>query len=74
VVGRLVEQQEVGARQQQAAQRHAATLAARQHVTSASSGGQRSASMAISTLRSRLHASVAAILSSSIACSLPILS
>ena len=43
-------------------------------VTSASSGGQRRASMAISTLRSRLQASAASILSSSAACSAPILS
>ena len=42
--------------------------------TSASSGGHRSASMAISTLRSRLQASVAAIRSSSSPCSAPILS
>ena len=39
-------------------------------VTRRSSGGQRSASIAISTLRSRLQASAAAILSSSSACSL----
>ncbi|CAB5065084.1 unannotated protein [freshwater metagenome] len=43
-------------------------------VTSLSLGGQRNASIAISTLRSRLHASAALIFASSFACSAPTLS
>ena len=75
VVGRLVEQQQVGACQQQTAQRDPALLATRQRWSRRqSSGGQRSASIAMSTLRSRLQASAAAILSSSTACASPILS
>ena len=48
MVGRLVEQQQVGLGEQQPAQRDAAALAAGElGVTSASAGGQRSASIAI---------------------------
>ena len=75
VVGRLVEQQQVRVLEQQPAERHAPLLAAaRASRPSASSGGQRSASIAISTLRSTFHASAALILSSSAACSAPIAS
>ena len=70
VVGRLVEQQQVGLLQQQPAQRHAPALAAGELARpSASPGGQRSASIAISTVRSRSQASAASIFSCSSACS-----
>ena len=69
VVGRLVEQQQVRLGQQQRAQRDPAPLAAGQHAdTSASGGGQRSASMACSSWLSRSQASRW----SSCSCSLPI--
>jgi hypothetical protein len=56
MVGRLVEQQQVGLLQQQPAQRHAARSPPDSLSTSASPGGQRSASIAISTVRSSLPA------------------
>ena len=75
VVGRLVEEQQVGVAEQQPARaRRGASRRRTGSLTSASSGGQRRASMAMSTLRSRFQASAAAILSSSAACFAPIAS
>ena len=62
VVRGLVEQQQVGRREQQPAERDAAALAAaRASSTSASAGGRRSASIAYSSCVSRFHASAASI-------------
>ena len=75
VVRRLVEQQQVRVLEEEPCEGHAAPLAAGLSVvTSWSSGGQRSASIAMSTLRSRFQASAALILSSSADCSAPIAS
>jgi hypothetical protein len=56
VVGRLIQQQHVRLLEQDLAEGDAAALAADSVETSASAGGRRSASMAISILRSRSHA------------------
>ena len=69
MVGGLVEQQHVGLLQQDPAQRDATFLAAAEHVTSASSGGRRSASIAISILLSRFQRSSVSMRSCTRACS-----
>jgi hypothetical protein len=69
VVGRLVEQQQVGRLEQQLAQRDATALATGQVHDGSSGGGQRSASIACSILLSSSHASAASIWSSSGCCS-----
>ena len=74
VVGRLVEQQQVGVLEQQPASATRRFSPPDSVVTSASSGGQRSASIAISTLRSTFQASAALIRSSRARCSAPIAS
>ncbi len=63
MVGRLVEQQDVGLFEQQPGQRDAALLAAREVVDRASPGGQRSASIAISSWLSSVQPSTASIFS-----------
>ena len=63
MVGRLVEQQDVGLFEQQPGQRDAALLAAREIVDRASPGGQRSASIAISSWLSSVQPSTASIFS-----------
>ena len=70
VVGRLVQQQHVGLREQQP--RTAPRAVARRRrgsMTSASPGGQRSASMAVSSMRSRFQPSAASIWSCTSPCS-----
>ena len=70
VVGGLVEQQQVGLLQQQPAERDAAPLAAREGASRRRpGGGQRSASMAISSWRSSSQPLPASIWSCSRACS-----
>jgi hypothetical protein len=69
VVGRLVEQQHVRLLEQHAAERDAPLLAAGEVLDRASAGGSRSASIAISILRSRSQRLPASIWSCSFACS-----
>jgi len=54
MVGRLVEEEEVGLLQEEARQRDAAPLAAGERLDVGVAGGQRSASSAISMVRSEL--------------------
>ena len=68
VVGRLVEQQQVGLLQQQPAERHAPAFAAGERRDVGVAGGRRSASMAISSVRSSSQALAASIRSCSFAC------
>ena len=63
VVGRLVQQEEIGPGQQQPAERDPAPLPAGQAVTSASPAGSRRASMAISSWASRSQALAASMAS-----------
>ena len=70
VVGRLVEQQHVGTLEQHAAERHAPPLAARQlGRRRRRRAGSRSASIAISSVRSRSQPLAASIASCSLPCS-----
>ena len=56
MVGRLVEQQQVGCGQQQPAQRHPTAFTTESTLGSASPGGQRNASIACSICASRSQA------------------
>ena len=73
VVGRLVEEEQVRVLQQQAGEGDATLLTAGQD-RDVLIVGQRSASIAMSTLRSRFQASAALMRSSSAACSAPMAS